>query len=73
MWTDEDMPKDIGVATNVTAYGSVAHGCKYWTIQVEMMRCSLVDHDFIYRYINNLNRYNTRYPDSCDFAFCGMI
>ena len=77
MWTDEDMPKDIGVSTSITAYGSISHDysnrCKTWTIQAEVMRCSLIDHDFIYRYINNLNRYNTRYPDSCEFAFCGMM
>ena len=55
MWTDEDMPKDIGVSTNVTVYGSYSpdysNNCKAWKIQVEVMRCSLLDHDFIYRYI----------------------
>ena len=76
IWTDEDMPTDIGVSTNVTAYGSASRdyssNCKYVTIQVEVMRCSLIDHDFIYRYISN-NAYSTKYPDSCVFAFCGMM
>ena len=75
MWTDEDMPKDIGVSTIVTVYGSVSADyssfCKEYKIQVEVMRCSLIDHDFIYRYIDG--PYNTRYPDTCDFAFCGMM
>ena len=77
MWTDEVMPKDIGVSTNVTVYGSVSldysNNCKDYPVQIEVMRCSLIDHDIIYRYINNLNRYDTKYPDSCDFAFCGMM
>ena len=76
MWTDEDMPKDIGVSTNVTVYGSWSHDyssrCKEFIIQVEVMRCSLIDHDFIYRYISN-NYFDATYPDSCYFAFCGMI
>ena len=76
MWTDEDMPKDIGVLTGITAYGSVSSDyssfCKYHTIKVEVMRCSLIDHDFIYRYISN-SLYGTKYPDSCVFAFCGMM
>ena len=76
MWTDEDMPKYIGVSTNVTVYGSYSpdysNNCKEYTIQVEVMRCSLIDHDFIYRYISN-SLYGTKYPDSCVFAFCGMM
>ena len=76
MWTDEDMPTDIGVSTNVTVYGSVStdysNNCKRHTIQVEVMRCSLIDHDFIYRPINN-RYYGTKYPESCEFAFCGMM
>ena len=75
MWTDEDMPKDIGVPTNVTVYASilpVGVGCKFATMQVEVMRCSLINHDFIYRYISN-SYFGTTYPDVCDFAFCGMM
>ena len=76
MWTDEDMPTNIGVPMHVTAYGSASHDysreCKHWTIQVEVMRCSLIDHDFIYRYIST-HVYSTKYPDSCVFAFCGMM
>ena len=76
MWTDEDMPKDIGVSTNVTVYGSASRDyrrdCKAYKIQIEVMRCSLIDHDFIYRYINN-GVYGTKYPDFCGLAFCGMM
>ena len=76
MWTDEDMPKDIGVSMHVTVYGSVSddysNNCKFATTQVEVMRCSLIDHDFIYRYIST-HVYSTKYPDSCVYAFCGMM
>ena len=76
MWTDEDMPKDIGISTNVTVYASVSpdysNNCKDYPVQVEVMRCSLIDHDFIYRYINN-RYYGTKYPDTCVFAFCGTM
>ena len=76
MWTDEDMPTNIGVPMHVTAYGSTSRDysreCKHWTIQVEVMRCSLIDHDFIYRYISS-NVYNNYYPNTCGSAFCGMI
>ena len=76
MWTDEDMPKDIGVTTNVTVYGSIlrssSNGCKTYTIQVDVMRCSLIDHDFIYRHINN-SAHGTKYHTGCAFAFCGVM
>ena len=76
IWTDEDTPKDIGVPTNVTAYGSSSYDyssrCKEFTIEVEMMRCSLIDHDFIYRHINN-SAHGTKYFSGCAFAFCGML
>ena len=76
MWTDEDMPTAIGISTNVTAYASYSldysNNCRYATTQVEVMRCSLINHDFIYRYINN-TYYNIKYPDICDLAFCGMM
>ena len=75
MWTDEDMPKVIGVPTNVTVYGSslsdLSSNCKDDTIQVEVMRCSLIDHDLIYRYIDG--PYKNKYPDTCNLAFCGMM
>ena len=76
MWTDEPMPKDIGVPTNVRVYGSRSADyrslCKQYTIQVEVVRCSLIDHDLVYRYISN-DYYNTPYPDNCPFAFCGVM
>ena len=76
MWTDEDTPKDVGVPTNVTAYGSSSYDyssrCKEFTIEVEMMRCSLIDHDFIYRHINN-SAHGTKYHTGCAFAFCGVM
>ena len=74
MWTDEDMPKDIGISRYITVYGSLSadysNGCKQYKIQVEVMRCSLINHDFIYRYIKG--PYTAKYPDICYFAFCGM-
>ena len=76
MWTDEAMSNAIGVPTNVTTYGSASSdytgNCKDFTIQVEVIRCSIADNDFIYRHISN-SIYGTRYPETCDLAFCGMM
>ena len=74
IWTDEDMPTDIGISATVTVYGSSNHGnyCKQFTIQVEVMRCSLINNDFIYKYTGS-NSAVTSYPDICDLAFCGMM
>ena len=70
-WTDEPMPTAIGIPTRVTAYASLSwdynDACKYFNIQIEVMRCSLTDHDFIYRH-PDVNDYN----GTCWATFCGM-
>ena len=74
IWTDQPMPKDVGKRTIITAYVSQSTdfttNCKKWGAHVEVIRCSLTDHDFIYRYMNTA--YDMTYLATCSFVFCSM-
>lgn len=65
-WTDDAMPKEIGVVTQAKVYGVVGTDCRHVHQQVKVMRCSWKSpHDFVYRYVDTLYQ-------SCSNAFCGM-
>jgi len=64
-WSNATMPSEVGVATQVRAYGSWLDGCYDFPIYIRVMRCSTPSqHDFIYQY--NANRI------ICQTLFCGM-
>ena len=68
-WTDEEVPKAIGVEATINVYGVgglIFNDCKFSIRQVKVMRCSWdTSHDFIYKQTTNRTL-------SCDRAFCGM-
>ena len=65
MWTDDPMPSEVGVSTEISAYASWTGNCRWQTKSVLVMRCSHdTDYDFIYQY----NEAST----SCSYSFCGM-
>jgi len=64
LWTDATIPRRLGVATNVTAYGSwYTRSCRQYSVQISVMRCSYHSHDLIYRYLSR--------SAGCPFSFCG--
>lgn len=65
-WTDEEMPRLVGVQTKVIIYGTGDRGrCRFVVRKALVMRCSWDnDHDFIYRQI-------TGYAQPCSHGFCG--
>ena len=66
-WTDERMPKAIGIESTVQVYGVRADDCKRVTKIIKVMRCSWdTSHDLIYKQTDDLN-------GTCDSAFCGAI
>ena len=76
-WTDGVAPAAVGVPANITAYQSISStrndGLCKWdnesnNIQLEVMRCSLIEHDVIYKYSGNKGYY-----DFCGVGFCGMM
>ena len=76
-WTDGVVPAYVGVSTNITAYMSYSstgndEDCKWYkgsnNIQLEVMRCSLTEHDVIYKYSGIIG-----YLNICFHAFCGMM
>ena len=80
-WTDGVAPTDVGVPANITAYMSYSSTgtdsrCKFengsYNIQLEVMRCSLTEHDVVYKYIPS-GRDHAIYHYTCTEAFCGMM
>ncbi|KAF6035055.1 UMOD [Bugula neritina] len=64
IWSNATMPSEVGVATQVRAYGSWIDGCYQHQIYIKVMRCSTPSqHDFIYQYAGE---------DVCHYSFCGM-
>ncbi|KAF6035056.1 hypothetical protein EB796_006631 [Bugula neritina] len=64
-WSNATMPSEVGVATQVTVYGSWTDGCFQFPIYIRVMRCSTPSqHDFIYQYANT--------SSICYDSFCGM-
>ena len=66
-WTNEMMPKEVGVEATVTVYGVEGDNCqKHWRL-VEVMRCSnTTAHDLIYKPFNG-------FGSRCLDGFCGMM
>jgi len=64
-WSNAIMPSEVGVATQVRAYGSWTSGCYQFPIYIKVMRCSTPSqHDFIYQYAETREVFHN--------AFCGM-
>jgi len=66
IWSNATMPSEVGVATQVRAYGSWTDGCYQFLKYIkDVMRCSTPSqHDFIYQYAN--------ISDVCHYSFCGI-
>ena len=72
-WTNDVMPKAVGIATNIYVYSSASKdgtvSCKKYSLKAQVMRCSLkTDHDFVYKFNDELEDDE----DLCAAAFCGM-
>ena len=67
LWSDDEMPDEIGKITVAYAYEVKFSNCRTWIRAMQVMRCSWnTDHDLIYKYIGaDIN-------DQCSSAFCGM-
>ena len=66
LWTDDEMPKNLGVVSNVNVYAVFKDTCKDWELPLQVIRCSWkTNNDFVYRYAGNYHKY-------CPQAFCGM-
>ena len=66
-WTDEEMPKVVGVETDLKVYGAGSRNCRYFTRTVKAMRCSWdTDYDIIFKQTTNIT-------GNCYYSFCGMI
>lgn len=63
IWSDEAMPREVGVVTPITAYVSYANNCTYYSESVSVVRCSHALNDVVYRYEGDRH---------CYFGFCGM-
>ena len=82
----EVAPAEIGVLSNITANMSAFHigkgdDCKHYSkdsyysmynVQLEVMRCSLAEHDIIYKYIPSGSSH-TIFHDVYWDTFCGML
>jgi len=65
IWSNDTMPSEVGVATQVRAYGSWLRGCYQHPIYIRVMGCSTPSqHDFIYQYADT--------STACHYSFCGM-
>ena len=64
LWTDEPMPEAVGVETATTVYGSWTGGCKQISLPIQVVRCSDLQNDFLYKYDSK--------DDGCSRSFCGM-
>ena len=66
-WTDDPMPQDVGVVSDIQAYGVYKGICDLLTAKVKVMRCSWdTDYDLIYKYVGSYMNLG------CTRAFCGM-
>ena len=65
-WTDERMPKAIGVETMVEVYGVREDNCRYYTKNIKVIRCTWdTSYDFIYKKTDDA-------LTNCNQAFCSM-
>lgn len=68
LYTDEDMPEEVGKATLIYAYRAFDDVCGTKPKPIQALRCSLTtDHDYIYRYVGEYIN------GTCYSAFCGMF
>ena len=66
LWTDDIMPKEIGMEMTVDTYEPRKNNCKQYKFKVRVMRCSWdTNHDLIYKQTNFVGGY-------CFRGFCGM-
>ena len=66
-WTDEEMPKVVGVETDLKVYGAGSRNCRYFTRTVKAIRCSWdTDYDIIFKQTTNIT-------GNCYYSFCGMM
>ncbi|XP_067939040.1 pancreatic secretory granule membrane major glycoprotein GP2-like [Watersipora subatra] len=63
LWTDANMPDEVGSLVVLDIYGSWAGNCKDYISTIYAMRCSQERNDLIYKYDGD---------DSCARGFCGM-
>ena len=67
LWTDREMPQEVGVETEIKVYGVDARKCKSFSRIVKAIRCSWdTDYDIVFKQVSNFER-------NCYSAFCGMI
>ena len=71
LWTDDEMPQDIGVETTVRAYRTSSSPCEYnyyqYSGSLHVVRCSWdTKHDLVYKFVPS------SYSSTCYYAFCGM-
>ncbi|XP_067933925.1 oncoprotein-induced transcript 3 protein-like [Watersipora subatra] len=68
-WSDEPLPTEVGVKTDMVAYESwyPGHVCKFFAKAMYVMRCSHdTDYDVIYKY-------RSAHKKDCYQSFCGMM
>lgn len=65
IWTDEDGPSDMGVATDIDVWAVNEDDCWNGPHTIEAMRCSNGVNDIIYKQLKFEE-------DACTVAFCGM-
>lgn len=64
LWSDDLVkPINLGVPVKIYAYGSNGHDCRWYTVEMSVMRCGLSPPDYVYRYDGVLQ---------CSLGFCGM-
>ena len=65
IWTNDTMPIQVGVETNITAYVSLKT-CIRYTVILSVMKCSnSLSNNFIYKYVDDFQY--------CSYGFCGMM
>lgn len=65
VWTDATAPTEVSVVTAATAYKVYYGDCKHELYPIEIMRCSEIPNDIVYKQV--------KYDSSrCVTAFCGM-
>ena len=63
MWSDVNMPGDVGVVAHITVYGLLISDCRLFQKNASVMKCSLSPNDYVYKYDDDVE---------CDLGFCGM-
>lgn len=65
LWSDDPMPTQVGVITQVNAYSQFRDNCRYpgYIKRISVVRCSTSNNDYVYRYDGD---------DFCFTGFCGM-